>query len=145
MPDDNIALTLLAADTANASEASSRLAALDGQSRIIDADVVVALRGGGFILLAMPEKTDSGCALYGMNRGTIGFLMNEYGETGLTQRIAAATAETIRPLVMEVETADGFVSTGRAINEVSLFRQSAQAAKINITIDGKLRMEGLIC
>src|SRR5690606_33325835 len=88
---------------------------------------------------------DSGRAIYGMNRGTVGVLMNEYSETGLTQRIAAATSETIRPLVMEVETADGAVSTGRAINEVSLFRQSAQAAKINITIDGKMRLEDLIC
>ncbi|MEO3387372.1 NAD kinase [Mesorhizobium sp. CAU 1741] len=145
MPDENIALSFVSADTPDAREAAARLAALYGQSRVEDADVVVALGGDGFMLQAIQENMDSGRAIYGMNRGTIGFLMNEYAETGLMQRIAAATSETIRPLVMEVETTEGAIPTGRAINEVSLFRQSAQAAKIRITIDGKVRLEELIC
>lgn len=145
MPDENIALTFIAAESADAREAAARLAALYGQSRVEDADVVVALGGDGFMLQAIQDNMDSGRAIYGMNRGTIGFLMNEYSEVDLLARIAAATPETIRPLVMDVETADGAPRTSRAINEVSLFRQSAQAAKIRITVDGKVRLDELIC
>jgi NAD+ kinase len=145
MPDENLAFTFIAADSADAHEAATRLAALYGQSRVEDADVVVALGGDGFMLQAIQDNMDSGRSIYGMNRGTIGFLMNEYAEVDLLARIAAATPETIRPLVMEVETADGGRQTSRAINEVSLFRQSAQAAKIRITVDGKVRLDELIC
>src|SRR5690606_25722316 len=91
------------------------------------------------------QNMNSGRAIYGMNRGTVGFLMNEYSDTDLRERIAAAVAETIRPLVMDAETVDGPVATARAINEVSLFRQSAQAAKVRITIDGKVRLDELVC
>lgn len=141
----NIALSFISSDSADAREAAARLAALYGQSRIEEADVVVALGGDGFMLQAIQDNMDSGRALYGMNRGTIGFLMNEYCETDLLARIAAASSETIRPLVMEAKTADGRVAEARAINEVSLFRQSAQAAKIRISIDGKVRLDELIC
>jgi NAD+ kinase len=145
MRDTKTALSFISADNIDAREAAARLAALYGQSRVEDADVVVALGGDGFMLQAIQENMDSGRAIYGMNRGTIGFLMNEYSEADLLARIAAATPETIRPLVMQVETADGPAMTGRAINEVSLFRQSAQAAKIRISIDGKVRLDELIC
>ncbi|WP_421929755.1 NAD kinase [Neoaquamicrobium sediminum] len=145
MPDENIALTFIAAESDDAREAAARLAALYGQSRVEDADVVVALGGDGFMLQAIQDNMDSGRSIYGMNRGTIGFLMNEYSEVDLLARIAAATPETIRPLVMDVETADSAARTSRAINEVSLFRQSAQAAKIRITVDGKVRLDELIC
>lgn len=145
MQDENIALHFLWAETDDACDAAARLAALYGQTRLADADVVVVLGGDGFMLQAIQENMDSGRALYGMNRGTVGFLMNEYCEDGLRERISAATPETIRPLVMNAETADGAVPTGRAINEVSLFRQSAQAAKMRITIDGKVRLDELVC
>jgi NAD+ kinase len=108
------ALTFICADNRDAREAAARLAALYGQTPIDQADVVVALGGDGFMLQAIQENMDSGRSIYGMNRGTIGFLM-------------------------------GNVLTGRAINEVSLFRQSAQAAKIRITIDGQVRLDELIC
>ncbi|MGO4836814.1 NAD kinase, partial [Rhizobiaceae sp. 2RAB30] len=87
----------------------------------------------------------SGKKVYGMNRGTVGFLMNEFSERGLPQRIAAAVAETIRPLEMWTLDSDGRTATALAINEVSLFRQSYQAAKVRISIDGKVRLEELIC
>jgi NAD+ kinase len=80
-----------------------------------------------------------------MNRGTVGFLMNEFRVEDQTERIAAAHAETIRPLDMETTTADGTKARALAVNEVSLFRQSYQAAKIRITIDGKMRLDELIC
>ena len=145
MSDEHIALSFVSAETGDAREAAARLAALYGNTCIEDADVVVALGGDGFMLQALQDNMDSGRAIYGMNRGTVGFLMNEYSEAGLRERIAAATAETIRPLVMEVETAQGQMPNCRAINEVSLFRQAAQAAKIRITIDGKVRLDELIC
>jgi len=139
------ALTFICAENRDAREAAARLAALYGQTPIDQADVVVALGGDGFMLQAIQENMDSGRSIYGMNRGTIGFLMNEYREEDLPERIKAALSETIRPLVMTTETAEGNVLTGRAINEVSLFRQSAQAAKIRITIDGQVRLDELIC
>lgn len=145
MRDDNIAISFVSADTPDAQEAATRLAALYGQARLEDADIVVVLGGDGFMLQAMQDNMDSGRTLYGMNRGTVGFLMNEYSEVGLRERIAAAIPETVRPLVVDAETENGPVNTGRAINEVSLFRQSAQAAKIRITIDGKVRLDELVC
>ena len=145
MTSRNPALAFICADSPDAREAAARLAALYGQSKVEEADVVVALAGDGFMLQALQEHMDSGRSIYGMNRGTVGFLMNEYSELDLPARIAAATPETIRPLVMETQTADGPARTGRAINEVSLFRQSAQAAKVRISIDGKVRLDELIC
>lgn len=138
-------LAFISADSRDAQEAAVRLAARYGATRVEDADVVVVLGGDGFMLQAIQDNMDSGRSIYGMNRGTVGFLMNEYAESDLPARIAAATPETIRPLVMEVETADGGAHNGRAINEVSLFRQSAQAAKVRISIDGKVRLDELIC
>jgi NAD+ kinase len=145
MSSERPALAFVSSDSPDAKEASARLAALYGQCAIDDADVLVALGGDGFMLQAIQDNMDSGRMLYGMNRGTVGFLMNEYAEEGLIDRIVAATPETIRPLVMEASTADGPQRTARAINEVSLFRQSAQAAKIRISIDGQARLEELIC
>jgi NAD+ kinase len=83
--------------------------------------------------------------VYGMNCGTIGFLMNEYDEEGLPARLSEAEEEVINPLAMRAETADGNIRKALAINEVSLLRAGPQAAKLRITIDGKLRMEELVC
>ena len=145
MSQNSIALSFVASDTAGALEAATRLAALYGQSKVEDADVVVVLGGDGFMLQAIQENMDSGRAIYGMNRGTVGFLMNAYSETDLLTRIAAATPETIRPLVMDTQTIDGATQSVRAINEVSLFRQAAQAAKVRISIDDKVRLDELVC
>lgn len=145
MSTEHLTLAFISADNSDAREAAARLAALYGQSSLEQADVVVALGGDGFMLQAIHENMDSGRSIYGMNRGTVGFLMNEYCETDLHERIAAASSETIRPLVMEATTADGQIVSARAINEVSLFRQSAQAAKVRIAIDGKVRLDELVC
>jgi NAD+ kinase len=83
--------------------------------------------------------------VYGMNCGTIGFLMNEYDEEGLRERLAEAEEELINPLAMRAETADGSIREALAINEVSLLRAGPQAAKLRITVDGKVRMEELVC
>jgi NAD+ kinase len=135
----------IAADTEDAQSAAAKLSALYGQSRIEEADTVVALGGDGFMLQTIHQNMSKGRRIYGMNRGSTGFLMNEYAEEGLRERVRDAVAETIRPLEMVATRADGSSERLLAVNEVALFRQSAQAAKIRITVDGKLRMEELIC
>jgi NAD+ kinase len=137
--------TFVAAEAEDAQAAARHLSALYGQSRPEEADVIVALGGDGFMLQTMRENIGTGRRIYGMNRGTVGFLMNEYSEDRLPDRIAAATAETIRPLEMNAVTEDGSKVSAIAINEVALFRQSAQAAKLRITIDGNARLEELVC
>ncbi|HEU4986055.1 MAG TPA: NAD kinase [Rhizobiaceae bacterium] len=145
MTQPQMALSFVSADWDDARQAAKRLSALYGQERPEDADVIVALGGDGFMLQTLRETMGSGKKIYGMNRGTIGFLMNEYREEGLRERIAAAMAETIRPLEMDVTDAAGRTSKALAINEISLFRQSYQAAKIRISIDGQVRLDELIC
>ncbi len=139
------AIAFISADNQDAEEAGKRLSALYGQCRMEEAEIIVALGGDGFMLQTLHANMGTGRKIYGMNRGSVGFLLNEYSEDGLRERLAAATAETIRPLEMEAVTHDGPQPTQLAINEVSLFRQSAQAAKIRIAVDGRVRLEELIC
>lgn len=138
-------LAFVSADTEDAQAAQRRLSERYGNKSPEDADVIVVLGGDGFMLQTLRETMGSGRKLYGMNRGTIGFLMNEYHEEDLPHRIADSIPETIKPLEMIAEDEHGNVVTALAINEVSLFRQSFQAAKIQITIDGKPRVDELIC
>lgn len=135
----------VAADTPGARESANRLAALYGQHSIEQANVIVALGGDGFMLQTLRETMNSGKRVYGMNRGTIGFLMNEYAEENLRERVAAAVPEAIRPLEMEAIDDAGSVTRALAINEVSLFRQSYQAAKLRILVDDREQLEDLIC
>jgi NAD+ kinase len=110
-----------------------------------EADVIVALGGDGLMLQALHAYMNTGKPIYGMNRGSVGFLMNEYRPDGLPERLAAAKIETIHPLSMVVNGTDGRTRSARAINEVSMLRQSYQAAKLRITVDGHVRLEELIC
>jgi NAD+ kinase len=142
---DNPKLSFVASESEEAASAAQVLCARYGCVSREEADVIVALGGDGFMLQTLRENMAAGKPIYGMNRGTVGFLMNEYSEEGLLERIAASDAEKIRPLVMEARTADGKTVSALAINEVSLFRQSYQAAKLSITVDGHPRMEELIC
>jgi NAD+ kinase len=135
----------VSSDVPDAEQAARELIGVYGQTPRADADVIVALGGDGFLLQTLRDTMGSGKQVYGMNRGTIGFLMNEYRLEGLAERIAAADAETIRPLEMATISADGTSANALAINEVSLFRQSYQAAKIRISVDDKVRLDELIC
>jgi len=110
-----------------------------------EADVIVALGGDGFMLQTLHETQGLTAPVYGMNRGTIGFLMNAYSESDLVERLEAAEREVINPLIMRATHADGRVSEALAINEVSLLRAGPQAAKLQITVDGRLRMQELVC
>jgi NAD+ kinase len=114
-----------------------------GETEPADADVIVALGGDGLMLQTLHKFMASGKPIYGMNRGTIGFLMNEYHEDDLKERLAAAEESVIHPLAMCAIDAHGTVHTGRAINEVSLFRQTNQAAHLRILVDGKERLAQL--
>ena len=110
-----------------------------------EAEVIVALGGDGFMLqtLHRTEKVDA--PVYGMNRGTVGFLMNHFAEEDLPERIAAAEVARINPLRMSATQLDGTVHSKLAINEVSLLRMGGQAAKLRIIVDDKLRMAELVC
>ena len=138
-------LAFVSSEAPDAMGAARTLAALYGQCDPEAADVVVALGGDGFMLQTLHRFMDSGTPVYGMNRGTVGFLMNEYREDGLIERVGGAKRERIHPLHMRAETTRGDVLEAYALNEVSVFRQSYQAAKLRIEIDGEERMDRLVC
>ncbi|MGC1496609.1 MAG: NAD kinase [Sulfitobacter sp.] len=116
-----------------------------GNTPVEKAQVVVALGGDGFMLQTMHDTQHLGVPVYGMNRGTIGFLMNVYGESDLQERLGTAEEAVINPLAMEATHMNGDVSKALAINEVALLREGPQAAKLQITVDGRLRMQELVC
>ncbi|MGR3270552.1 NAD kinase [Thalassococcus profundi] len=109
------------------------------------ADVIVALGGDGFMLHTLHRTQGFAAPVYGMNRGTVGFLMNEYSDHGLVDRLQAAEEAVINPLSMHAVTASGAEHHELAINEVSLLRQGPQAARLRISVDGRLRMSELVC
>jgi NAD+ kinase len=127
-----------------AQEARARLAARHGQVPIDQAEVIVALGGDGLMLSTLHETTGRGVPVYGMNRGTVGFLMNTYRDERLAERLAAAEEAVINPLRMRATRADGATVEALAINEVSLLRMGPQAAKIRILVDGRERLPELI-
>lgn len=108
-------------------------------------DVVVALGGDGFMLQVLHQTMHRHIPIYGMNCGTVGFLMNSYSPDDLVDRIRAARESTLHPLSMYARTVDGKEKHQLAINEVSLFRESRQAAKLRITVDHVVRLNELIC
>jgi len=108
------------------------------------ADVVVALGGDGLMLRTLHRLMNSGKPIYGMHRGTIGFLMNEYQEARLRERLSAAEMTVIHPLTMRAHDVKGRLYQHHAINEVSLFRQTYQVARLAIFIDGKERLPELM-
>ena len=116
-----------------------------GNVAVEEADVIVALGGDGFMLQTLHQTQKLGVPVYGMNRGTIGFLMNAYAESDLRARLADAELAEINPLSMTAFTGDGNETHLLAINEVSLLRSGPQAAKLKISVDGRLRMAELVC
>lgn len=108
------------------------------------ADIIVALGGDGFMLQTLHAFRGLGKPVYGMNLGSVGFLMNEFREEGLEERLTAAESAELHPLRMIAHTKDG-VREALAFNEVSLLRQTRQAAKLRIIVDDKVRIEELIC
>ena len=138
-------INFTASDSKIAQEALARLSARYGKVPMEKADVIVALGGDGFMLQTLHATEHLDVPVYGMNCGTIGFLMNEFDEEGLVERLDEAVEEVINPLVMSAQSADGTKHEALAINEVSMIRAGPQAAKLRISVDGKVRMEELVC
>ena len=137
-------IALVAGTTPEAREAYERLQGRYGNVEPKDADVIVALGGDGLMLQTLHKFMNSGKPIYGMQRGTVGFLMNDFSIDNLIERLTAAQITIIHPLVMRARDSAGRMHEHRAINEVSLFRQSAQAAHLRILIDGQERLAQLV-
>ncbi len=140
--------TRLAAVAAEGPEAQAALKSLSKQVKLVtpeSADAIVALGGDGFMLLTLHRFIDRRVPIFGMNCGSVGFLMNEFRLKGLADRIAAATRIELFPLRMRARAIKGKPVEALAINEVSLLRQTRQAAKLRIFVDEVERMPELIC
>jgi NAD+ kinase len=137
-------LAVVASSAPDAQLAARRLTRFYGDHDPEGADVIVALGGDGFMLQTLHRFLGTSKPIYGMNRGSVGFLMNEFREDGLVERIAAAERSVVHPLNMRATDRDGMVVEARALNEVSLLRQSFQAAKLEISIDGRVRLPELV-
>jgi NAD+ kinase len=138
-------LAFTASARPEAQEALSRLRQTYGEAGETAADAIVALGGDGHMLDTLRRRLKDQKPVYGMNRGTVGFLMNDYSENDLPARLEKATPIKISPLAARCETLDGAVVTERAFNEVSLLRQTAQSARLKIIVDGAERLSDLLC
>lgn len=139
------AIYFTASEAIAAQEALRDMVQRYGHVPLEQAQVVVALGGDGFMLQTLHATQGRDLPVYGMNRGTVGFLMNGYSRNDLVARLAAAEETVINPLRMRASDRDGVVHEMLAINEVSMLREGPQAAKLRIFVDGRLRMEELVC
>ena len=138
-------IAFVASDSSDAQMALRKLSQKYQNIPPENADIIVALGGDGFMLRILHDYKDQHKPIYGMNRGSIGFLMNEYTPDDLPNRLNRAEPVSIRPLSMRATTVSGDVLDAIAINDISLFRESQQASKIKITVDNIVRLEELIC
>jgi NAD+ kinase len=136
-------IAFVASPTPEAEKARDELVRRYGAAAPEDADVIVALGGDGLMLQTLHKFMSSGKPIYGVHRGTIGFLMNEFHVERLRERLAAAEATIIHPLVMQVIDVDNRRHEYRAINEVSMFRETYQAARLRVLVDGQERLAEL--
>ena len=137
-------ICFLSSGTPEADTARERLVERYGQVEPERCDVIVALGGDGLMLQVLHRTLEWKKPIYGMNRGTVGFLMNEFSILGLGERLRAAHSSIIHPLIMTADCIDGSTDTARAINEVCMWRQSYQAAKLRVSVDGKERLAELV-
>ena len=135
----------MASDDLEAKEALNKLRKLHKDFGIDEADVVVALGGDGFMLQTLKSLSTKNTSVYGMNKGTVGFLMNTFDYDNLQERIRIAKEEIVNPLKMIATKIDGRKEEELAINEVSILRSGPQAAKLSISIDGSEKLQELVC
>lgn len=128
-----------------AEEAAAVMQKHYGQYDVDDAEVIVALGGDGFMLRTLHRVIHTDLPVFGMKIGNIGFLMNRFSEDDLVQRLADARSVSLNPLRMEVETESGATTSALAINEISLLRQTNQAAHIRILVNDSIKVEELVC
>ena len=138
-------VSFVSSGTPEADRAAQLLRERYGDCGFDAATTVVALGGDGLMLQTLHRKMGANVPVYGMNFGSVGFLMNEFSSDGLSARLAAAKPTHIYPLEMRVRLADGSEHNALALNEVSLFRMTYQAVKVEILVDGQPRLEELIC
>ncbi len=138
-------IAFVASEVPQALDARERLIQSYGNSDPKHADVIVALGGDGLMLQTLRMHLKDAIPIYGMNRGSVGFLTNDYCEKDLLARLERAEINIIHPLAMTAHDQHGEVHNGLAINEVSLFRQTHQAAKLRVSIDGRVRLDELVC
>ena len=138
-------LSFVASRADQATASFDKLSDTYGNVALEDADIIVALGGDGLMLEVLHDTQHLPTPVYGMNRGSVGFLMNEYAEDDLIARLAEAEEAVIHPLKMQAHCANGNDITALAINEVSLLRQGPQAAKLRISVDGRERLSELVC
>jgi NAD+ kinase len=138
------AISFVASDTAEAQAARAKLVERYGDADPAEAEVIVALGGDGLMLQTLHRFMGTAKPIYGINRGSVGFLMNEFRERGLRQRLEAAHRSVVHPLAMTAVDCNGKRVEARAINEVSLFRRSYQAAKLRLSVDGQVRLSELV-
>jgi NAD+ kinase len=143
-PSKSNRIAFVASTGAEAQVALEQLTLLYGNIALDDADIIVALGGDGLMLQTMHSQMHTGKPIYGMHRGTVGFLMNEFNIADLHMRLAASRETLIHPLLMRATDVHGKVHIHHAINEVALFRQSHQAARLRILIDERERMHELV-
>ena len=141
----NKKITFMASDDLEAKEALNKLRKLYKDFGIDEADVVVALGGDGFMLQTLKSLSTKNTSVYGMNKGTVGFLMNTFDYDNLQERIQIAKEEIVNPLKMIATKIDGRKEEELAINEVSILRSGPQAAKLSISIDGSEKLQELVC
>ncbi len=138
-------ISFTASRSPEAQAALAALTAAHGSVPLAEAQVVVALGGDGFMLETLHDTRPFDLPVYGMNCGTVGFLMNAYSAKSLPARLSRAAEEVINPLAMRAVTTSGGFEEALAINEVSLLRAGPQAAKLRISVDGKVRLDELVC
>jgi NAD+ kinase len=138
-------IAIVAADTEAGRLARARLTQRYGSAAPESADVIVALGGDGFMLESLHSHIHRGVPIFGMNRGTVGFLMNEYREDGLLERIDNAVEVTVHPLQMRTVARNGTTAEALAINEVALLRETRATAKLRIKVDEVVRLDELAC
>lgn len=145
LPINSNHIHFVSSGTPEADETTAKMRNRYGQSAPEEADVIVVLGGDGQMLQTLHQSMSYNIPVYGMNFGSIGFLMNTYDESDLHKRIASAQTSVIHPLSMQAIDDKANSHTALALNEVSLFRSSSQAAKIEIFVDGRSRISELIC
>lgn len=142
---DGLRFSFVSAGSAKAKKAYTTLTKQYGQCEPASADIIVALGGDGFMLQTLHEYGTQGKAIYGMNRGTIGFLLNDYETHDLPQRLDNAVQIKLHRLSLKATCVNGEVHYAKAVNEVALFRQTAQSANIEVNVDDVTRLKKLIC
>jgi NAD+ kinase len=135
----------VASQVTPAGDAAALMQKRYGQCNVADADVIVALGGDGFMLRTLHRFIRKDIPVFGMKIGNVGFLMNRFGEDDLMQRLDAASQVILNPLRMEVQTGGGTETSALAINEISLLRQTNQAAHIRVLVNGSVKVEEMVC